>query len=93
VLPPQVDGDHSLSFRNMNQRDGSVYLANALVPTSDRVTITAQRRDVTQRDLTIDYVLRRGPGTSAPTWLLGALAGLAGLAIMMRPSKRNEGSA
>jgi len=88
VLPPQADGDHHLSFRHTKQRDGSVYLANALVPASDRVTITAQRRDVTQRDLTIDYVLRRGPATSAPTWLLGALAGAAVLAgLLVRPSR------
>ena len=45
VLPHQADGDHRLSFRNMNQRDGSVYLANALVPRSDRIVVTAQTRD------------------------------------------------
>jgi hypothetical protein len=31
----QADGDHHVSFRNRNGRDGSVYLANALVPKSE----------------------------------------------------------
>jgi hypothetical protein len=58
------------------------------VPKSDRVTITAQRRDSAQRDLTIDYVVRRGPAASAFTSLLGGLAGVAVLAaLLMRPSK------
>ena len=88
VLPDQADGDHQFSFRNTNDRGGSVYLANALVPKSDRVTITAQRRDAAQRDLTIDYVLRSRPATSAPTWLLSALTGVAILAaLLMRPSR------
>jgi hypothetical protein len=87
ALPHQVDGDHQLSFRNTNQRDGSVYLANALVPTSDRVVITAQRRDPMQRDLTIDYVLRRGPAMPAPTWLVGGLAITVLAALLMRSKK------
>ena len=72
----------------MDRRDVSVYLANALVPRSDRVVITAQRRDPAQRDLTIDYVLRPGPDTSALTWLLGGLTGAVVVAaLLMRPSK------
>jgi hypothetical protein len=88
ALPDQVDGDHRLAFRHMDQRDGSVYLANALVPRSDRILITAQRRDPAQRDLTIDYVLRPGSATSILTWLLGGLTGVAVMAaLLMRPSK------
>jgi len=87
ALSHQADGDHQLLFRNMDQRDGSVYLANALVPGSDRIVITAQRRDPAQRDLTIDYVFRPGPATSASTWLFGALTGVAVLAaLLMRSS-------
>ena len=82
VLPQQAAGEHHLSFRNSNQRAGSVYLANALVPRSDRITIAAQRRDPEQRDLAIDYVLRRGPSTSEPTWLLGGLAAMTVLAAL-----------
>ena len=88
VLPHPADGDHQLSFRNIDRRDGSVYLANALVARSNRIVVTAQRRDPAQRDLTIDYVLRPAPATWAPTWLFGGLAGVAALAaLLMRPSK------
>jgi hypothetical protein len=61
-----------------------VYLANALAPNSDRVSITAQRRDVVQRDLTIDYVLRGGPAAPRSTWLLGGLAALTALASLAK---------
>jgi hypothetical protein len=67
----------------MDQRDGSVYLANALAPKSSRIVITAQRRDEAQRELTIDYVLRPRPAASAPMWLLGGLAGGALLAALL----------
>lgn len=88
VLPRQADGDHQLVFRNTNQRDVSVYLANALMPISDRVSIAAEHRDPAQRNLTIDYVLRGGSPSSVPTWLLGGLAGMTVLAaLLMRPSK------
>ena len=83
IFPAQADGDHQISFRNRNDRDGSVYLANALVPKSQRVTITTQRRDPVQRDLTIDYVVRSRPATSAPAWLLGSMAGMAVLAALL----------
>jgi hypothetical protein len=87
VFPDQADGDHRVSFRNRNDRDGSVYLANALVPRSDRIVITTQRRDPAQRDLTIDYVLRRGPSAPAPTWLLGGITGVAVLAALLMRSR------
>jgi hypothetical protein len=83
ALAPEADGDHQLSFRNMDQRDGSVYLANALAPRSSRIVITAQRRDQAQRELTIDYVLRPRRAASAPMWLLGGLAGVAVLAALL----------
>jgi hypothetical protein len=87
ALPKQADGDHQLSFRNASQQEGSVYLANALVPTTDRVTITAQRRDPLQRELTVEYVLRGGSPTSAPTWLMGGLMVMTVLAVVLVRSK------
>src|SRR5262245_16817348 len=53
ALPRSSDGAHQLTFRNGYRSDVSVYLANALAPTSDRIVVTGQRRDVQQRDLTI----------------------------------------
>jgi hypothetical protein len=57
-MPRLVDGLHHLRYRNAYRSDIGVYLANALVPASDRVTVAAQRRDVDQRDLLVDYRLR-----------------------------------
>lgn len=41
----------------------SAYLANALVPDSDRVDVTNQRRDYNPRTLDVDYLLRDKPKT------------------------------
>jgi hypothetical protein len=57
-LPSLTGGAHRLRYRNQLRSDVGAYLANALVPASDRVSIVSQRRDPDQRDLTIDYVLR-----------------------------------
>jgi hypothetical protein len=82
TLPRVPDGGHQLSFRNAYRRDVSVYLANALVPESDRVAVRAQRRDGEQRDLTIDYVVR-GPASSTLVWLLSGMAGASVLAVLL----------
>ena len=86
VLPRLSDGGHQLFFRNTHRPDVSVYLANALVPESDRVAVTAQRRDAGQQDLTIDYVVRTQPATLTRLCLLGGLAA-AVTALIMSPSK------
>ncbi len=87
TLPPQPAGTHHVFFRNGYRSDLSVYLANALVPQSDRIAVTAQRHDAAQRDLTIDYVVRPGPSAPTSGWLLGGVATvLAGL--LMRTPRR-----
>ena len=58
ALPRLSAGAHQLLFRNAHRRDLSVYLANALVPDSDEIAITAQRRDGDQSELTIEFVSR-----------------------------------
>jgi len=60
-LPRLAEGLHHLRYRNAYRADIGVYLANALVPESDRVMVAAQRRDIEQRDLTVDYQLRADP--------------------------------
>jgi hypothetical protein len=57
-----------------------VYLANALVPDSDRVTVAVQRRDVDQRDLLVDYTLRGDP---APRARRGLSVGVAGALVLL----------
>jgi len=59
ALPELTPGVHQLHFRNGHRRDISVYLANALIPGSPRIQITAQRRDAGQRELIVDYRLER----------------------------------
>ena len=58
AMPPLSPGAHTLRYRNSHRPEIGVYLANALVPASERLTVTAQRRDVDQRELTVDLVLR-----------------------------------
>jgi hypothetical protein len=57
ALPRLDSGPHHLRYRNAHRADIGVYLANALVPGNARVVITAQRRDVAQRELIVDYDL------------------------------------
>ena len=85
-LPRLSVGPHQLMFRNRHHPDRSVYLANALVPGSDEVAVTAQHRDRDQTELTIDYVLRAAPARSTAAWLLGSIAAAMGLSVLlMRP--------
>ncbi len=86
VLPRLPDGNHRLSFRNRHRPDVSAYLANALVPESDRIAITSQRRDVDQRELTIDYALGADTPASLPLWLIDGIATASGLAAFRKRS-------
>ena len=69
-------GPHHLLYRNSHHPDIGVYLANVLVPASHRIAVTGQRRDVDQRQLIVDYVLRGERAASARVWLLPSLVGL-----------------
>jgi len=55
--PRLPNGAHRLLFRNAYLAGHSAYLANALVPESADLTVTAQRRAVDQSVLTIEYTL------------------------------------
>jgi hypothetical protein len=84
-------GTHHVVFRNAFRRDSSVYLANALVPASDRIDVTAQRRDGDQSELTIEYVVRPADEASLPWWLLGSLTGFtAGATFLGRTRLRQR---
>jgi hypothetical protein len=73
-LPAVAAGAHQIFFLNAHRTDIGVYLANALAPASPRIAVAAQRRDVAQREITIDYALTASPVTGARTLLpLGAL--------------------
>jgi hypothetical protein len=86
AIPRQSSGVHQLLFRNRHHPDRSVYLANALVPETTQVSVTAQRRDNDQTELTIDYLVRGAPARPATIWLLGGLAAATALsALLIRP--------
>lgn len=87
-LPPLSSGAHRLRFRNDHRPGISVYLANALVPESDRVAVTAQDRDGDQRELTIRYVLSGERQSSMPFWPLMSAAALLLTIAIGRPSRR-----
>ena len=63
-------GAHRFFFRNPHMGGRSVYLANALVPDDDRISVRRQRRDVGQSELTIDYIVRGGTAEFPAEWLL-----------------------
>jgi hypothetical protein len=88
TLPPLAAGLHQLRYANAHRPDVGAYLANALVPASDRVAVTDQERDVEQRELRVTYRLRGQSGARVSPWLgLPVLAGLIALgAVVMRYS-------
>jgi hypothetical protein len=82
VIPPLAAGPHHLLYRNSHRVDIGAYLANALVPVSDRVVISAQRRDAEQRELIVDYVLDADRSTLARGGFLSAVGVLVALAAL-----------
>lgn len=89
ALPRLLDGEHHLVFHNRYRGDIGVYLANALVPDSDRITVVGQRRDFMQRDLTIDFVLRGGSTGSTSAWPIGAIGVLLGVLLVWGQTRDN----
>ena len=71
-LPQAAAGSHRLSFRNANVTHGAVYLANALMPDDERVSITGMTHAVDQSGLTVAYTVR--PERSWSQLLRGLLA-------------------
>jgi hypothetical protein len=55
-----ASGRHVVTLLNSHHPESSVYLANALVPSDDRITIARQQRDPTQHRLTVDYDVAYG---------------------------------
>jgi hypothetical protein len=92
-MPPLPAGPHSLRYRNAHRPDIGVYLANVLVPASQRIAISAQRRDVDQRELRVDFVLRADSSAKLPAWFLPiAFAILAAVATLSYRASRETSS-
>jgi hypothetical protein len=87
-LPITSQGDHHLAFDNGYRRDISVYLANALVPGTNRVAVTGQERDSVQSRLMIAYEVRAQQ--PAPLTLAGAFLVAAIVAALPKAHRRRE---
>ena len=69
VLPRLSSGAHRLQYRNAHRADIGVYLANAMMPATDRIVVNTQHRDVDQREVVIDYELRTGTAVPLSPWV------------------------
>jgi len=67
VLSP---GRHTLRYQNSDRPDGSVYLVNALVPSSPKIAITDQHRDPLQREIRLSFNVTSGAAASIAAPLL-----------------------
>ena len=92
AVPALGPGTHRLRYRNGHHADIGVYLANALVPASTRVAVTAQQRDVDQKELVIEYELRDPAHANAGWWLAALASGVALFAGVWRRSHREPGT-
>jgi len=83
VVPLLSAGRHQLFFHNANDPDSAAYLANALMPENDRISIARQVRDASQRELTIDFDVRGMQALSTGESVFFTLAGAAVLLVPM----------
>jgi hypothetical protein len=86
VVPLLTGGRHQLFFRNANGPDSAAYLANALMPENDQISISRQVRDPLQRELTIDFDVRGTQALSAGESVFITVAG--GAAVLLVPMAR-----
>jgi hypothetical protein len=80
-------GEHQLSFRNDHLPELGVYLANALVPTTEAIRITGQQRDALQHGLQVDFRLLSANARAWPRWAGVLLLGVC-LALLFPQWKR-----
>ena len=71
-IPAKVGG-REIVLHNQHRPAQSVYLANALLPESDAVTIRRQERNANQQLFRLDYEVAQ-QGTGGAVWLLAAAA-------------------
>lgn len=70
-LAAEVDlsaaGEHRLSFRNYHLPEFSVYLINALVPSSGEIKLGAMERDTLQREMRLSFRVARADARVPPS--------------------------
>ena len=62
-------GGHRLSFRNEHLPELSVYLINALVPTTGEIKLGAQERDPLQREMRLSFRVNPADTRVPPPWV------------------------
>jgi len=72
-------GDHRVEFRNDHLPELSAYLANTLVPASDKIAVLRQQRDPRQHELRVDLHTR----TTTPRWVWWTGLWLFGLCLAL----------
>jgi hypothetical protein len=82
AVEPRLTLRRMLHFQNNHQAGSSVYLVNALLPTDEGISVVAQTRDATQRDVRIEY--RVSPWW--PKYLYWPFIGAAALFFVFRRS-------
>ena len=93
AISAQDSGAHQLRFVNAIALARSAYLANALVPDSPRLLITAQHRSVDQRDVTIDYTVATNGRVWAAPLAWSVAAGMVMLPLGFRLLRARDRSA
>ena len=80
-------GEHRVSFRNDHLAELGVYMANALVPTTETIKITGQERDALQHGLRVDFRVLSVDARAWPRWTPVFLFGLC-LTLLLPQWKR-----
>lgn len=80
-------GEHQLSFRNDHLPELGVYLANAMVPTTEAIKISGQQRDELQHGLKVDFRVLSPEARAWLRWPILLLLGLC-LALLLARWKR-----
>lgn len=75
-------GLHRLHYENRHQPTTGVYLVNALVPSTDAIVISGQRRDVMQHAIDLDIAVSAHYATAA--WIVLPFVGVIGLLAYRR---------
>jgi hypothetical protein len=85
-------GRHHLSYRNTHKPELSVYLANVIVPSDQRLQIAAPTRDRTQQSLALDYTVALDGLWARISWLLAAVGSICAGVMARRPRGVTAGS-
>jgi nickel/cobalt transporter (NicO) family protein len=91
VVSNPTSGRHELFYRNDHRVGASVYLVNAMMPSTRAVSIGSQRRDTRQREFHLAYEVEREGAASE--WMVVAALVLGTLIAFRKSVNASSGSA